>query len=1378
MNSRAARLGLHICLALLLLISATLPAIPVDVLAESPDGIIIEEADWVGIAPLEPAPPMPDALPRVVVEYGSSIRHGDLEGTTALPDIPARTIVEYGGYIRKSSLEATTDLPDIPARIMVEYGGSIVRNDLQGATAMPDTSPRIIVTSAASIVHASLTPITEEPSPPVPLEYPLHHPWTDTLGFGQSWGSYYGHLGEDYAAPAGTPVYAVASGEVVLRHDDPYPGQMTGWGNALIISHQMPGDQTIYSQYAHFQTMLVNLGDAVEAGQQIGTIGQTGFATGPHLHLEIKDTAVLGPGYAGYSFTGDSRTHGGVTYYRPSTFIEQRRGLKNGDEMAVTGTGGAGLRLRSNPAISSDNILTVMPEGSQVTVVGGPTIAHRYAWWQVQFGEEQGWAAGRYLIKVEEGHLPPYVPTGLGQYTMDETPLPAEGEVRQDTIVLKGTMSHPDGSPVKLQVELRPVEEEFQGRFTRESGLVASGKEASVSISELSDGDYHWQARAMDATGLVSEMVSFGIGTEPDFSIRINRSPVALFHYRPTTPVLDEEIHFDALASYDWDEAIVSYEWGFGDGQIAFGEQVTHIYPETGDYVVTLTVTDSEGLQGEHSAKVRVFSKVLLDEINRLIDTAIDNLDSIESVARDLTKATDCFAHEVKGAPRGMAISGALSIISFAAGPVVPDIDLGNLGKIPAPVSIGAGADAVEWVTNQILDRLGEGEDFSTFFVPNLEARIEEHRVELENLRVELIENLPDLSEEEVELFVSDLRGRRLGNLFMAQQYWTKAHTVLTYRQLKQDDEESWTWIVGKNLWSWSLRLLDIAGSIATGGGLGAILVSGGLAIPEVSRGMWVALDQLDTDAQMMSISMAALTDGFIQADRIFENVGKGLENIREETLPIPVKGEIVSVDNVVEGHGGVFGFIRDLFSAREAYSQVRIENQGDAPAIYDLYATSYRTFSTVGLIPGLVERSYEIPFIWHTQEEIGEGLPPETITLEFLGEGGGQVPSGKVFVMLIGSNDDGVYGLEYRSTSFDTTYIDEDGEIIPEERARELQVRHYPVRSGVRYVPEADGFVLKLLVSNEFMTPLTAELYQQIPEEVEVISADWGTVCPNSIRWELQLEAGATKVLETTLTGVADNPFEIPAARYEIYDMISDSWLGFESDPVVLEIPLTVTTTELPGGNTGVAYETSLEAFGGTRPYTWNWTAEQEGQQLPPGLDLSHDTGVISGTPTEDGTFHFTVEVTDDQGLTALRDLSLNIMPAAVTEIMGEIREVNCASLTGVTVTLYLGDDEMGSTVSDEDAYYDLAVAELGEYTVIANKAGFREETQAVTVADPDTYTIDFVADHGLIPNAPNMSYVLACINLWQFGELPCKLAMSRVLAVINAWQFPVAEY
>jgi hypothetical protein len=83
----------------------------------------------------------------------------------------------------------------------------------------------------------------------------------------------------------------------------------------------------------------------------------------------------------------------------------------------------------------------------------------------------------------------------------------------------------------------------------------------------------------------------------------------------------------------------------------------------------------------------------------------------------------------------------------------------------------------------------------------------------------------------------------------------------------------------------------------------------------------------------------------------------------------------------------------------------------------------------------------------------------------------------------------------------------------------------------------------------------------------------------------------------------------------------------------------LAVTTTTLAAGNSGVAYSETLEAESGNEPYVW--TTEST---LPAGITLSTD-GVLSGTPTETGTFTLTIIVTDFFGVTAqLVDVDLVI--------------------------------------------------------------------------------------------------------------------------------------
>jgi murein DD-endopeptidase MepM/ murein hydrolase activator NlpD len=97
------------------------------------------------------------------------------------------------------------------------------------------------------------------------------------------------HRGIDLAAAKGTPVHAVADGIVIAagtiaEHDGRY-------GNTVIIEH---GAQR--SLYAHLDSVAVKVGDRVTIGQRIGAVGETGFATGPHLHLEVRqDGRIIDP---------------------------------------------------------------------------------------------------------------------------------------------------------------------------------------------------------------------------------------------------------------------------------------------------------------------------------------------------------------------------------------------------------------------------------------------------------------------------------------------------------------------------------------------------------------------------------------------------------------------------------------------------------------------------------------------------------------------------------------------------------------------------------------------------------------------------------------------------------------------------------------------------------------------------------------------------------------------------------------------------------------------------------------------------------------------------------------------------------------------------
>ncbi|MBI4906336.1 MAG: putative Ig domain-containing protein [Acidobacteria bacterium] len=91
----------------------------------------------------------------------------------------------------------------------------------------------------------------------------------------------------------------------------------------------------------------------------------------------------------------------------------------------------------------------------------------------------------------------------------------------------------------------------------------------------------------------------------------------------------------------------------------------------------------------------------------------------------------------------------------------------------------------------------------------------------------------------------------------------------------------------------------------------------------------------------------------------------------------------------------------------------------------------------------------------------------------------------------------------------------------------------------------------------------------------------------------------------------------------------------------LVVVAPLTITTTALQGGTSGVFYNQTLAASGGTTTgYTWSLLTGS----LPPGLTLNSANGVISGTPTSTGPFNFTVQLSDSSGGNVSKALSITI--------------------------------------------------------------------------------------------------------------------------------------
>ncbi len=99
-----------------------------------------------------------------------------------------------------------------------------------------------------------------------PAEHPFTHIW-------------YLHKGLDIGYGAGKPILAAANGKVIELGYEPL-----GFGNYFVIRH----NYGFLTKYAHLNDVYVDEGDVVTQGQVVGSMGNTGLSTGPHLHFEIR----------------------------------------------------------------------------------------------------------------------------------------------------------------------------------------------------------------------------------------------------------------------------------------------------------------------------------------------------------------------------------------------------------------------------------------------------------------------------------------------------------------------------------------------------------------------------------------------------------------------------------------------------------------------------------------------------------------------------------------------------------------------------------------------------------------------------------------------------------------------------------------------------------------------------------------------------------------------------------------------------------------------------------------------------------------------------------------------------------------------------------
>ena len=199
-----------------------------------------------------------------------------VEPTETLADIacragvPEEDLLEVNGF--RSAAEAR------PGRLIFVLNG-------------PDPTPG--ATPLGCTARVAAEPTTPPPLAPLPSEsgtavktssarfrWPVDNPRVTSL-FGSRWGR--PHEGIDLQAVVGTPVYAADAGEVVYSSNT-----VRGYGNMVVLRHA-DGLMTVY---AHNSVLIVKVGDQVQVGQKIALAGQSGHATGPHVHFEVRRSDV------------------------------------------------------------------------------------------------------------------------------------------------------------------------------------------------------------------------------------------------------------------------------------------------------------------------------------------------------------------------------------------------------------------------------------------------------------------------------------------------------------------------------------------------------------------------------------------------------------------------------------------------------------------------------------------------------------------------------------------------------------------------------------------------------------------------------------------------------------------------------------------------------------------------------------------------------------------------------------------------------------------------------------------------------------------------------------------------------------------------------
>jgi len=188
-----------------------------------------------------------------------------------------------------------------------------------------------------------------------------------------------------------------------------------------------------------------------------------------------------------------------------------------------------------------------------------------------------------------------------------------------------------------------------------------------------------------------------------------------------------------------------------------------------------------------------------------------------------------------------------------------------------------------------------------------------------------------------------------------------------------------------------------------------------------------------------------------------------------------------------------------------------------------------------------------------------------------------------------------------------------------------------------------------------------------------------------------------ASSSYTTPATTSADNGAQFTVVVSNVAGSVTSNAATLTVNPAP---SLQITTTSLPSGQVQTSYSASLQATGGTPPYTWSVISGQ----LPNGLTLSSSNGTISGTPTLAGTSTFTIQVNDNAGGSASAGLTINIgttlMPSFGHVAIVVVENSNYAAMVGSSSMPYF--NSLISQYGLATQYYANTHPSIGNYLMM----------------------------------------------------------------------------